>query len=188
MSESRAESPLPDVATARSAEDERFLALLSETRVQLKAFIWSVLRHRELCEDVMQEVVLVLWKTFDRYDSSRPFGLWARGVAARVIMAADRRARRQVPLSPEAMVALLDAHERVTADLPSDHRALRACLDKLPERARRLVRMRYEEQLSFPQIAQKVGGTMDAVRMALTRVHTNLMRCLRRKQLEGGAA
>ena len=50
---------------------KRFLACEGEIR----AYVRSVVRDRESAEEIFQEVALVLWKTFERYDPARPFGV-----------------------------------------------------------------------------------------------------------------
>src|SRR6185503_10827711 len=63
------------------ARQERFLALFLPEQGTVRAFIRSVVWDRGHCEDLFQEVALVLWRELDRYDPKRPFGAWARGVA-----------------------------------------------------------------------------------------------------------
>ena len=77
-------------------DPEQFLPLFLAAQSDLRAFIGATVRDRALREDVFQEVAMVLWRTFDRFDASRSFGAWARGVAARKIME-DRRVRARLP-------------------------------------------------------------------------------------------
>ena len=60
----------------------------------LRAFIGSIVRDRHACDDILQEVALVLWQKFDAYDPARSFGGWARGIAANKIMQSFAKAKR----------------------------------------------------------------------------------------------
>ena len=76
---------------------------------EIRAFIGSMLRDRTLCDDTFQEVALTLWEQADRYEASRPFGPWARGIAANKVL--ERRRLRRA-LTEEELVKLLDAARR----------------------------------------------------------------------------
>lgn len=168
------------------AREREFLELFARHRGELRAFVRSVIRDRDLCEDILQETALILWKSYPRYDRSRPFGPWARGVTAKAIMKSLDRVRRQAPvLAPDVIEALTAAHDRQMDQMdgrPVTIDALRACLQKLPARSQRIVQLRYGQALKLHEIATEVGGTMDAVRIALSRIRTALLACLERGQ------
>ena len=170
---------------------ERLITLLLTHEADLRAFIGSLVRDRHRRDDVFQEVALALWREFDRYDPTRPFGAWARGVAAnKVLQARDRDARAPVAFSPETVRAILDAYdrtERPAAFATAD--AVRACVERLPAHSRSLVGMRYDEGLDCGEIARRLGRSVDAVYQSLSRVRAVLEECVRRTLAsEGGAA
>src|SRR6186997_1869701 len=74
---------------------EEFLRLFLKHQSDIRAFIGSLIRDRHTREDVCQEVALVLWQEFHRYDRARSFGAWARGIAARKIMQRWEKTSRQ---------------------------------------------------------------------------------------------
>lgn len=156
-----------------------FLKLFLAQQGDLKAFLASLVRDRSAVEDLFQETSLVLWKKFGEYDPARPFGAWARGVAANKIL--QERARK-VPLafSPAAVRSILEAFER-SEPAGEDPEALRDCVRRLPERSRRLLALRYEQALKLGDIARRVGSTLDAVHKTLSRIREALEACLRRK-------
>jgi hypothetical protein len=53
------------------ARQERFLALFLPEQGAVRAFIRSIVWDRAHCEDLFQEVALVLWRELDRYDPPR---------------------------------------------------------------------------------------------------------------------
>lgn len=174
---------------------EQFLRLFLQCQGEIRAFIGSLIRDPHVREDVFQEVALVLWREFSRYDPARPFGAWARGIAAnKVLQRWERGSRLPVPFSPEAIQAILDAYERTEAAGPSLRaEALERCLESLPAKSRRLLVLRYEKSLKLGQIAERVHASLDAVHKALARIRARLQACVERRlaaaeQRPGGAS
>src|SRR5262249_20181018 len=63
-----------------------FLRLFERRQAEIRAFIGSLIRDPHVREDLFQEVALVLWQEWERYDPQRSFGAWARGITANKIM------------------------------------------------------------------------------------------------------
>lgn len=166
-----------------------FLKLLFDCEFGIRAFIGSIVRDPHEREDVFQEVALTLWKEFERYDRTRPFGAWARGVAAMKLMQrGDKLKRQPVPFSPEAMQALADAFDRAEGQFNPQAAALEDCVDELPERSRKLLALRYEQSWQLNRVADELGSTLDAVYQALSRIRSKLQECIKRRMAAGGAA
>lgn len=158
---------------------EEFLRLFLKCEWEIRAFTGSLLRDRHTCDDVFQEVALTLWKEFERYDSSRSFAAWARGIAAKkVLQHREKSSRAPVPFSPQTVQAISDAYERSEASAPYQAEALEHCLDRVPEKSRRLLVLRYEQSLDLRQIAHEIGATLDAVAQALSRLRRRLHECV----------
>jgi RNA polymerase sigma-70 factor (ECF subfamily) len=156
-----------------------FLKLFLAHQVGLQAFIGSLVRDREARDDLLQEVALILWHEFPRYDRARPFGAWARGVAAnKVLQRFSKDARLPIPFSPQAIQALLDAYERTETNESLRGEALRQCLELLPEKSRQLLVLRYERSLKLHEIAGRLRTTLDAVHKALSRIRARLQECV----------
>jgi RNA polymerase sigma-70 factor, ECF subfamily len=178
-------SPIPD--PEGDQRQERFLSLFLPEQGSVRAFIRSIIWDRSRCEDVFQEVALVLWRELDRYDPQRPFGAWARGVAAKVTLKGLRQARRTpMALSPEAIASLEAAFDHIafqesSRPMSKQEEALRHCLDRLPDRARLLVHLRYHDALELSDIATRVTSSAEAVRKAISRSREALQRCVERR-------
>jgi RNA polymerase sigma-70 factor, ECF subfamily len=163
---------------------ERFLALFLPCQGDVRAFVRSILWDRSRCDDVFQEVALVLWRQFERYDATRSsFGAWARGVASNVALKSLQRDRRvPVSLSAGAIEAIREAFDDLEgAGETSTEEALRECLRRLPERSQALVQLRYRRALNLVDIAARVKSTPAAVQKALARVRIALQRCIERR-------
>jgi RNA polymerase sigma-70 factor (ECF subfamily) len=162
----------------RVDRQEEFLRTFLRHEAEIRAFTRALVRDRHVRDDVFQEVTLVLWREFERYDPARPFAAWARGIAANKIMQQhDKQRRGPVVFSPEAIQSILDAYQRTEESAPRSE-ALDECLEKLPDKSRRLLALRYEESLRPQEIAARAGGTVDGVYKALSRLRLQLEECI----------
>lgn len=158
---------------------DEFLRLFLRHQGEIRAFVSSLIRDRHAREDVFQEISLILWRQFEQFDAERSFGAWARGIAAnKVLQAYDKNARTPLAFSPDAVKAILEAHDRAEEEPPIQAEDLQRCIEHLPEKSRQLLVMRYEQSLKLETIAQRVKSTLHAVHMALTRIRTRLAECI----------
>ncbi len=163
-------------------QQEEYLKLLFGCELEIRAFIGSIIRGSHDCDDLFQEVALTLWKEFSRYDRSRSFGAWARGIAAVKLMQRwDQTKRLPIVLPPEAIQAISRAFDRSEELASQKADALEDCLDQLPEKSRQLLSLRYERSLKIEQIAQELQATLDAVYQSLSRLRVKLQDCVNRR-------
>ena len=164
------------------ADREIIFRLLMQHEGGLRAFLGAMLRNRALCDDVFQEVALALWEQAERYDASRPFGPWARGIAANKVLERRRRDRRfPLAFSPETIEAVTQAFARTEPSARRELDALEDCFQRLPQRDRDLLALRYEEDLSAGEIARRTSRTLAAIYQALSRARAALGDCIRRR-------
>lgn len=158
---------------------QEFLRLFLRHQEDLRAFIGSLVRDPHARDDILQEVALVLWRKFGEYDAARPFGAWARGIAANKIMQSfDRIKRCPLQFSPNATQAILTACTDTSRDVSDEQEALRQCLGSLPDRSRNLIAMRYEQSLKLREIADRTSSSLDAVHKTLSRIRELLKKCV----------
>jgi RNA polymerase sigma-70 factor (ECF subfamily) len=161
---------------------EEYLKLLFGAELDIRAFIGSVVRDAHDCDDLFQDVALTLWKEFSRYDRTRPFGAWARGIAAVKLMQRwDHTQRRPVVLSPDAIEAVSRAFDRSDTPVSRQAAALEHCIEQLPEKSRQLLALRYERSLTIEQVAHEFQATLDAVYQSLSRLRARLQDCVNRR-------
>lgn len=165
------------------ARRETFLTHLAECEAILRAFIAGSLPDAEERADSFQEVVLVLWRQFDRYDAGRPFRPWALGVAVRRMKEEYRHRRRRAQcLSAENLERLAAALEqRAAPNISDEEAALAECLNTLPPQSARLVQQRYFDGTGIDVIAAETGQNPAAVYQMLSRVRRRLAECIRRR-------
>jgi len=142
-------------------------------------------------DDVAQEVCLALLRALPRYrDLGRPFTAFVYGIAAHKVADAQRAAVRDSVVMPvESMADQLDAapgpeQQAIVADLS---RRLGVLLAQLPDVQREIVTLRVAVGLTSDEVAEIIGMTAAAVRVAQSRALARL-RTLAGKTLNEAAA
>lgn len=159
-----------------------FLQLFLKHQTELKAFIRSLVPRAADADDILQETALVCWQKFDEFDDSRSFGAWARGVASKKILqhrGQDRR--RPTPFSPEAIDAVLEVFNGRPLESSPQAEALEQCVGALEDHARRLLKLRYGDDLGVAEIANRSEMQPEAAQKALFRIRKRLQDCVERK-------
>ncbi len=169
--------------TSEHARREAFIHCISHAESTLRAFIAGALAAVDERADFFQEVVLILWRQFERYDEARPFLPWAMGVAVRRMKEEYRRVKRRPSLlSPEHLEGLANALAAgAMADPMEEEEALARCLEGLPEHAARLVRRRYFEETSIESLGTETGQSPAALYQTLSRLRRRLADCIRQR-------
>ena len=121
-----------------------------QLRSEFMGYLYAMTRDAELSEDVYQNAAVVIMEQAEKPETIRSFRAWAKEVIRRQALHAIRAratsAKHARAIAPE----LLDAVSDVFLDDDSDDvsaretKALRQCLDGLPEDKRELIAMRYE--------------------------------------------
>lgn len=142
------------------------------------------LRCRVESRDILQETLLKAFRGFERFDGSGSTSIMAwLGTIARdeICDQADFYGRKKRDAARETT---LDAHVAGVADeirseasrleLQEDSERLEKAIDSLDEAHREVILMRSFEELSFPEIGERLGKSPDACRMLLARAMTAL--------------
>lgn len=129
----------------------------------------------------MQATALVLLRKFSEYDSDRPFLPWALGVARYQILGHQRdQARTLVQFDSELLDDYTKTWAEVAPSVSAEAAALRDCLKKVSGRSRKVVRLRYFEDLNSTEIADRLQMSATNVRVVLQRARERLRDCVRR--------
>jgi len=166
------------------------LALLDELvrahQARLRAYLFSRTGDIDAADDLAQEVFLVVFRLIDQYDRSRPAWPWLIGIARNELREHWRSAARdKVTDAIEALMAdrlIADEGDSPADRLPMD--ALAACLSKLPEHSRALVRMIYDERINCAEAAKRLQQKAGAVRVTIHRIRRALQTCVQARLAE----
>lgn len=147
----------------------------------VEAFVLSMVRNMHVTEDLVQQVAVTSVERFDTWDpESCVFSTWAIGIAKNKIRNHFRKQHsdRHV-FDAQAMDRIADAHTLLEPQLVPMSHALEDCIQKLTGRSRKIIEMRYLQDLTTEQVAEKLGITTNNVFVILHRVRQALRDCIR---------
>lgn len=175
---------MPDALPVKA--EAVFEILVRENADMLVTYLRALVWNPAAVEDLFQETMLVAWRRLHEYDQARPFGPWLRGIAARLIMAHARKAKRDLMVCDDRMLEYLDQQMQQISRRSGDTwdeklAALHDCLAALPELPRQAISMRYLEGHAVERIAERLSATREAIKKRLQRARAMLVECLQNK-------
>lgn len=164
---------------ATTAPQDRFQALLDEHKKVLYKVAVSYCRNPADRPDLVQEIVVQLWRSFGRYDERHRFSTWMYRIALNVAISfyrtETRRTRDTVSAEESILEIAADGSEAEEAD--ESLRLLHASIARLDELDRALVLL-YLDGNRYDTIAEILGISATNVGTKLGRIKQKLRRDL----------
>lgn len=161
-----------------SPEYQDFLKVLQFNKRRIFGFIFASVPHYSTAEDIMQDTIVRLWSDFSNYTPGTNFSAWGISYARYVILEYQKKNRCAcVQFDSQAMDNLCGPFEN-DEDIDNRIEALRGCLKKLPEIQKRIVSMRYSENLTVKEIALKIGRPIHGMYKVMIKIQGSLQECI----------
>mgnify|MGYP002655136048 CR=1 FL=1 len=181
-------NPAPDpeneskwLREAAAGDLAAFSKLVLHHQWAVRAYLLARLSRKHEAEDLAQETFLTAWKGLKTFDSSRAFAPWLRGIAENHLRNHLRKFRAEPIGGDEALQLLLDRHadfSSPTEDESDLATALRDCMARIDDEARKLLMSRYAEGRSMAEICASTGKKHSAMTMKLHRLRLALSACV----------
>jgi RNA polymerase sigma-70 factor (ECF subfamily) len=165
----------------RAGHDPEALARLIELdQAGIYHFMQRRLGHRQDAEDATQEVFRRVIRSLPSLRDSRGYRGWLYQIALRVAHAQiDARIEERRRVETMARTAAADESFSMDASDSEDRRArIRTAVDALDEELRTVVLLRYEQGLSYEEIAEATQRPMGTVSKRLHTAHQKLQQAL----------
>ena len=161
-----------DMLVARYSEGDNkaFDELLARYQSKLFNYIFFIVRSQELAEDIFQETFVKAITTIQqgRYTPSGKFGSWLTRIAHNMIVDSYRQERNENTISnDEVEVDLFNdadlCDDNIETQMANEQTLtdVRRLMDALPSNQREVVYMRYYQDLSFKEIAEITGVSIN---------------------------
>jgi RNA polymerase sigma-70 factor (ECF subfamily) len=178
----------PDVGSVDSDLNSKdlFEILVRDHADMLSLYLRCAVSDSTQVDDLFQETLLTAWKILPRFDRTRPFGPWLRGIASKLILVHRRKQARRFLFLDEQVLEHLESRHAALAQMPGDTLgdkldSLRDCLRTLPDPYRQAVELRYHVEMSSDRLAQRLSISAEALKKRLQRGRAKLLVCLKRK-------
>ena len=158
------------VCESANGNNEAFDTLLIRYKQRLFSYIFQMVRDRDLADDIFQETFIKAITTIrqGRYSDMGKFSAWLYRIARNLAVDSFRAEKGEnVVSADDADYDVLnrrelaeDTIEDVMVDLQIEE-DLRRLVDRLPDVQRQVLEMRYYQDLSFKEIAEITGVSIN---------------------------
>ncbi len=172
----------------------RFEDLIEQYHDEIYRYLWRMLaasgtaRHLEAA-DLTQETFERAYRAYGRLRPNNNVRAWLYRIATNRARTAFKRARHQTPLTDGIIHTHADSTPGPAAQTQQadDHRRLRGWLAELPGKQRAAVILRYLESLSYAEVADALGCSVESARANVSHGLRALRRALAEEEREASA-
>lgn len=153
------------IAAALATRDPEAIAVVSERFGRfLGGFLGEALPDRGSAEEVLQQVLVEVWRRGPEYDPSRASLLTWMMTIARSRAIDERRRRRPEPVEPELVAAAVEEPPEAETDELLERWRVAELLTRIPHEEATMLRLRFYEGLAQPEIAARMGMKLGTVK------------------------
>lgn len=172
--------------------NKAFEVLLMRYKSKVYSYIFLVVRSHELTEDIFQETFIKAISTIQqgRYTETGKFLGWINRIAHNLIIDHFRREKNENTQSADAvgydLINTTKLSEKSVEDIMSNEQVLAdvvRLIDFLPESQQTVIRMRFFEDLSFKEIAEKTDVSINTALGRMRYALLNMRRIATEKDL-----
>ena len=170
-----------------AADESAHRALFDAHYTRVFSFVVRRLGDASLAEEVVADVFFEVWRSADRYEGRSRVSSWLFGIAQLKCMAADRNRKRSkrsavIPTRVEHLHAMPDEGElEEVLQMREELRRTRDLLDELPQGQREVLELAFFDELSYPEIAERLGISQGTVKSRIARARQHLRSGLGRR-------
>lgn len=161
---------------------ETFLKLYRANEKHIFRFILALLPNYSAAEDIMQDTMLVMWKKYDQYEAGSNFAAWGMQIARFAVLQFHRKVRSGVVRFDSLTLDKIIEHQEVLCEEENAYsEALEECIKHLKEKSRKIISLRYVDNMKIVDIALKMGKTLNSTYQTVSRIHQSLLKCVVQK-------
>jgi len=165
---------------ARAGDTRAFCLLTEPLQTRLLRQAVALAGDLSAAEDLVSETLVEAWKSLRRYDATCRFSTWLYAILLHRHRKSIRRARsRPIPLAGLPFLEARELHEHQenfpaselspaeTAVQNETLSQLSQCIETLPDKHRQVIRLRFFEDASLPDMASVLGCSLGTVKSRL---------------------
>ncbi len=148
--------------------------------MRLSAYAWSIVHDTHVVEDIIQEVIVKALANKAKIKDEGHLMAWAHTTTRNQSIDFLRKHKGRVVTLEDDTLELLheNMRSRESAGTSARKDALHLCIGTLPEKSRKVLKLRYQEDMRGAAVAERLNRTVDAVYQTLSRLHRQLKKCI----------
>ncbi len=164
-----------------------FVRLWTCHQAEVERYVFSMIPRQADAAVVVQDVSVLLWRKWDKYDQERPFVPWAiRFAYLEILKWRRKQAREKLVFSDSLLEQLHSRHEEEMPLMEARRGALTKCMESLSEQQQKWVRLRYGRHGAVKQEAAESGISMHKIYYALEKIRDQLQDCIEQRLRKEG--
>jgi RNA polymerase sigma-70 factor (ECF subfamily) len=148
----------------------------------IRGFIFALVRDRDRTKDIFQDVFMIATRKAAQFQLGSNFLAWVRAIVRLRVLEEQRQFAKQegshLALDSDLMEALAETSLEMDDSYEARRQALAYCLEKVASRSREILNLRFMDGFSPIEISQKLSWSVNAVRVALSRVRRAVFKCV----------
>jgi RNA polymerase sigma-70 factor (ECF subfamily) len=147
---------------------------------RVHGYLSKFLRQPELVEEVLDDVMLVVWQNAIDFNNTSRLSTWILGIAYyKAIKALAKTSPPPIALSPTLLETQDDhADPEMLIAREEIKRLLAHAIDLLPPTQRIVIELTFQHNCSYPEIATRLGCSVNTVKSRMFHARQRLARCL----------
>lgn len=172
--------PSATIPLPRTMDRDAFSLLVRDHHRPLLAYARVLCGRGAQAEEIVQDAFVAAWQALGKFDVTRDFGSWLRGIARNKWRDQCRRLRREVPLDEEALSRLEESFHRWSGMAGESELLdrLAHCRSKLPATLAEAIREYYDRGNDGDSAARALEISPATLRKRLERARAALRDCL----------
>ena len=160
------------------------MGLFLSHQTKINSFIVYLVPPKQDSEDILQETLMEMWRKFDQFEDGSNFLAWSCTIAKFKIMNYRRKKKNnKLQFNDQLLQIIENESERSISAIESRISRLKECVRSLSPKESKLLRLRYEDDLTFREIANIFGYSHQAICRAMGAVHSRLVHCLNTREI-----
>ena len=180
------------VALYLKGDSKSFEALIQKHKNKIYAFILSKIRNRDLAEDIFQDTFIKVINSLQKgkYNEEGKFLPWVMRIANNLVIDYFRKSKKMRTIAPtddfDIFDILQDGEKNIEDNLVNNqiHKDLRKLIEHLPEDQKEVLKMRYYSELSFKEISEYTGVSINTALGRMRYALINLRKLIDTHQLD----
>ncbi len=167
--------------TNNYSRNSRFFKLYNSVQVRLYSYLLTVVHNANDAEDLLQETATILLEKFDQFEEGTSFGAWAITIARNKSLEFLRKNRNTRMIFDDRFYDEVSRYaEKKSKEASRRSEALQFCLEKLSEKNKTLLSMRFKKDISIKKISQTTGRSLDSLYHSYSNIIKALRGCMER--------
>lgn len=171
------------VELAAGGDQQAFEYLFTRYRESIERLFEQRLNDKDTASDLLQETFIKVYLHLDNYSKSFTFGQWVYTIARNTLIDYLRRRSDDISIDERFTAPAASTptpEESVIISQTQTH--FEASLNELSEEYRRIIKMRFLDEYSYEEIAEKLGRPMNTVKTQIRRAKSAICKMIIEKE------